>query len=633
MPFLAPLALLLLAPLGGLIVLLYMLRLKRRDVIVPSVMLWEAILQDTQANAPFQKLKKNLLLFLQLAAILLLVFIVARPFIWSTGMRGRTTAIIVDGSASMRATDVSGGRFAEALRQAEALIKQKGSGDAAAVVLAAEKPVVLCPLTTDREKLLTSLKRAYSTDAPHDMKEAISLAASLVASRAESQVTVVTDGAFGRLDEMALGGPKLGFVLVGTRGENVAITAFDVRDTLGGGTGRQAFVTVQNFSKGERKVPLEVRVNGKLADAHELVLKPGETKSENFDDLRADAGGIVQAHLDVRDDLSADNEAWVTLAPRRAVRILLVTEGNPFLERVLNTDERVELEAVKPTDYKPTDSDKRDMTVFDDAAPPTNLLPGRYLFWGLGSVGASLVPATAATGEANQPQILDWSRTHPLMRFVDLANVKLMRAKNVTAAPWATSLAETDAGPLIVAGERNDSRVVYVGFTLLESDMPLRVAFPIFLTNCIQWLTARPGDSGGVTKPGEVMLLAATPDNGTLTITRPDKGTDTLAVTPSSPPLYDRTTSVGVYKANGKDFEQHFAVSLLSPTESNCAPVSTPSVVVTDTADEKTTKDGKPATPTTERGIVSRQEVWPYIALAALLLLAAEWYVYHKRIG
>jgi hypothetical protein len=440
---------------------------------------------------------------------------------------------------------------------------------------------------------------------------------------------VVSDGAFGRLDEMALGGPALGFVIVGKQGRNLGITAFDVRDMLGGGVGRQAFVTVQNFSKQKQTLPLSISVNGKLTSAKELTLQPGETKSETFDTIRADTGGIVEARLDIADDLSADNVAFVTLAPRRAVKILLVSEGNPFLEKVLNTDARVTLEVVRPADYQIADSGSRDMTVFDNTAPPKDLPVGRYLFWGMEALGSDLVPASATiTPDSEQPVILDWNRSHPLMRFVDLANVNLLRAKAIAPAPWATTLAESEAGPLIVAGEKTDTRVVYVGFTLMESDMPLRIAFPIFLTNAIQWLTARPGDSGGSTRPGEVMPLSAPPTAGNLTVARPDQETDSVTNTPGSPVLYDHTNVVGVYQAKGNNFEQYFAVSLLSSVESNTAPVEKPSVVVTDVVVEGKTVEGAQMAETR-----SRRELWSWLAGIALIVLSLEWFVYHRRVG
>ncbi|HVK03400.1 MAG TPA: VWA domain-containing protein, partial [Armatimonadaceae bacterium] len=540
MNLIAPLSLLFLPLAGGAIVLLYLLRLKRRDRVVSSVMLWQAALQDTQANAPFQKLKRNLLLLLQLLACLFLAFALARPFLWASGLGGKTTALVLDASASMNATDERPTRFDAAVREAETLIRRKEARDAVALVLAADKPVLLAPLTSETDKLLSALARARATDTSGDMREAITFAASQVASRAGAQVTVLSDGAYGRLEEMSLGGAAVGQITFGKRGENVGITAFDVRDALSTGEGREAFVTLQNFGRTRRAIPLEIRLGDDLVAAHEVVLAPGENKSEVFERLRLPEGGVVTARADVKDDLKADDAAQIVLAPRRKIKALLVSEGNAFLERALSLEEYVTVDRVAPSSYKTTDSADHEVTVFDDAAPPADLPPGRYLFWG-GKPASKESPVTPAGQEAAGPTILDWSRSHPLMRFVDLANVRLQRAQGVAPTAWGQTLAETDAGPLIVAGERGGTRAVYVAFTTYESDMALRPAFPIFLTNSLLWLTARPGDAGGVTRPGEVVTLAATAGAaGALTVTRPDGGRDTLpAPTPGTAALYD----------------------------------------------------------------------------------------------
>ena len=65
MSFLTP-TFLALAALAVPIILLYMLRLRRREVPVSSTMLWQRLMQDREANAPWQRLRRNLLLLLQL---------------------------------------------------------------------------------------------------------------------------------------------------------------------------------------------------------------------------------------------------------------------------------------------------------------------------------------------------------------------------------------------------------------------------------------------------------------------------------------------------------------------------------------------------------------------------------------
>ena len=104
MSFLTPLALI-----GGLlaipIILLYMLRLRRREVTVSSTFLWQQLLQDQEANTPWQRLRRNLLLLLQLIILALLVFALARPFITVPAVSTGQIAVLLDASASMNATD------------------------------------------------------------------------------------------------------------------------------------------------------------------------------------------------------------------------------------------------------------------------------------------------------------------------------------------------------------------------------------------------------------------------------------------------------------------------------------------------------------------------------------------------
>src|SRR5258708_37011870 len=105
MSFLAPTALVL-GALAVPIILLYMLRLRRRDVQVSSTMLLQQLLRDREANAPWQRLRRNLLLLLQLLILAALVFPLARPFITVLTITTRRTALLIDATAGMNGTQV-----------------------------------------------------------------------------------------------------------------------------------------------------------------------------------------------------------------------------------------------------------------------------------------------------------------------------------------------------------------------------------------------------------------------------------------------------------------------------------------------------------------------------------------------
>src|SRR5712692_3668382 len=348
MNFINPLALLWLLLLAPIIIFFYLLKLKRREVLVSSVSLWAHLLKDVQANSPFQKLKRNLLLFLQLLAVLLLVLGLSRPLLRVSALGGRNTVLILDGSASMKSTDVGHSRFDEARGQALRFVEGMGGGDGAMVILAAARTRVLAPFTSNRNELRRALRNAEPTDTTTELKDALALANSEAAvlyraghGRGQTpRIVLLSDGAFDELPDVNLSAGELQLQQVGRRANNVGIVALDVRKSFSNDYDYQCFVAVRNFSGERKQCNLELYRDDNLIDVRELDLPAGSEKAELFQRF-AGRPGLLRAHLDLNDDLAADNEAYTQLAPQRAVNLLLVSTGNLFLEKALNLDPRV----------------------------------------------------------------------------------------------------------------------------------------------------------------------------------------------------------------------------------------------------------------------------------------------------
>src|SRR5256714_6988469 len=204
MHFFNPINLIYLAPMAGLIVLMYILKLRRRDVVVSSTFLWRQVMRDVQANAPFQKLRKNLLLFLQLLTIALIILAMSRPFWQGKGIGGRSVVIVVDTSASMMATDVGRSRLDEAKAEANKIVSDMKPEDEMMVLSAAAKPEAATGFTADRSEL----GRAIGGLRPHEtitnMRDAVNLAAALVSARPASEVDIISDGGFPPLTSVNL---------------------------------------------------------------------------------------------------------------------------------------------------------------------------------------------------------------------------------------------------------------------------------------------------------------------------------------------------------------------------------------------------------------------------------------------
>ncbi len=613
MSLLSPWSLLLILPLGGIIVLLYLLKLKRKEQVVSSVMLWQDAVADIQANAPFQKLKKSLLLLLQLLALLSVVGAVARPYMRTQGGQGNRIVVILDSSASMQATDVKPSRFDDAKSKALGIVGRMGGGDTMLVMTAGSKARVVASFTSDKKSLTEAINKLKPVDTPCNMRQAMVLALSLVAgkSRVPPRIVVLSDGGFDPLTDLSAQNARLDFMRIGRECDNVAITGMSSRKTLSGE--QQVFIGFRNYSKRPQTFNLEVYLNDQLLDVREESLKPGESRQELLKDI-GDLDGRVTAKLDAKDDLAVDNTGSVYLTKPRKISVLMMSKGNIFLQNALNLDPRTTVTKADalPANFKDS---KYDLVVFDGVTPPANLPQGGYLL-----INTSCAQGPGRMGDALQrPSIVDYARNHPVSRYVDFTNVQVAEAKRLSPANWATPLVESGGGVLAVAGSRSGRNFVQLSFSLLDSDFPLRVGFPIFITNCLDWLVpAQTLSAGESIRTGQPMYIDVPTNASRIEVSDPQGHKHTVKVT-QTPVIYDNTEYAGIYHVTGKGIKREFACNLTSVQESSTAPKEAFSV-----GGRKFASTGKP--------VQTNREFYAPLVLLALGILAFEWYAYHRRI-
>ena len=616
---LSPLSLLFLLAIP-VVVVLYLLRLRRKELVVSSTMLWPDMTQDIQANAPFQKLRKNILLFLQIAILALMAFALARPFLRLHARTSDNTVLILDASASMLSTDERGGRIEAAKRTAAKMIDDMSRNDRMMVIAAGPKPKVLSAFTTDRRALKAATASLKPSHGRADVRSAVVLGVSLMEAEQrggraakEGDIFILSDGAFDPLDDLPIGPARLHFLKFGSRVDNVGITALDARQTYGAAAKEQIFVSVTNFAKSAKKVDVEMYHWDSLQRVIEMTIPPGETRSYPWKDFQFDTG-VVRAKLDVKDDLAVDNEAYAYLAPRRHLSVLLVTEANPFLEKMLNVKDVIELATVRPRAF--ASAEGYDIVVFDSFTPE-QLIPGAYL---LVNAGAAEAPVTTQ-GRVRNPVVVDL-HPHPVTKYVNFAGTIITEAKLARAKPWGKVLVEAGSTPLVVVGERAGIKCVYVGFplNLPKTNFVLRVGFPIFISNIIEWLGRdATGRENIQARAGGVVQLQA-PERGTeLMVEKPSgEKVRVVAAEGESSVAFDDTDEVGVYRTVAPEDGQVFVVNLLSRTESNTAPVENISF-------------GRKTLAAANAAATANREIWRVLALVGLLVLMVEWYIYHRR--
>jgi Ca-activated chloride channel family protein len=626
----------------GAIVLLYVLRLRRRERVVSSTLWWERSTRDLQANAPWQKLRSSPLLWIQLALLALAVVALARPSATSLARGGQTLAIVLDASASMGASDVAPSRFEAARAEARRLLSGLGGEDKGALILAGARTIVLSPLTADRAALARALAKARPQDGASNVREATLLAASLLRGQKPASVVVLSDGVGSEAaaSTASLGNVNVQWVRAGreegsAESDNVAVTAMDVARPYGAGGRPQVFVSLANFSARQRQVELELKRNGDLIAVRPVSIPPAKTEkgrvapgtaAEIFDNLSF-SDGLFEASFDVSDWLASDNRAFASLEAPRLRQVLLLSRGNDFLERALTLDPNVRLTRGSAGDFARAPAARFDAVVCDDVPLPAGLRGANALVFR--SLGEGLPVRGEGASEVARPSVVNWSRRHPVTRGASWADLQIAQSREATALPWGEAIVEGEKAPLIVAGTQRvakgdrQRRVVWCGFDLRNTDLPLRVAFPIFIVNAVRWLgdansspSTSSGARSGAPRAGTPVALPVPDGVSSLDIALPDGRTERVRVD-RRPFLWSGALQAGQYEARAGEWRYAFGASVLDPGESDLRPR------------EKLFPTGEAGPGASSRARANR-ELWGFLALAVLALLALEWWVFHR---
>ncbi len=609
MSFLSPLAFAIFG-LSLPLVLLYFLKVRRRERRVSSLMLWEAILRDREASTFFQRLQRDPLLILQVLALLALALALARPAVTVMGEGARKVVIVLDVSASMKARDVSPSRFDVARAEAAGLVRRLGEAAEVMVVEAGVQPTVTAALSRDHDRALGAIRAAYARDLPNRLVEAVRTARALVGADSGAEIHVFTDGAYSLAASPETSDPRVRWVGVGRRSNNVGITNLSVRKSYAGSFDYQAFVSLVNYTSEAQTFEFSLEVDGRSLAEKSVTLEPSVRRSVVLP-FTHNGGGAVAARLHINDDLAADNVAWAVLPPPRKIAVTLVSPGNLFLEKVLKTDPQVALDVKTPDQYQGGMGDA-DVVVVDSSTPP-RVGAGRFVF-------VNTVPPDVpieVLGRIEQPTIMDWDRAHPVMRHVEFAKVAIEDAMRLRPLAAGRPLVEAVGGPLIYALEEPDRKAIIVGFDLFKTDFPLRVAFPLILSNTLRWLHPAALDQSSLqVAAGQPILLPVAHGVTSGTVTTPSGRTVKAPITRGAI-SFTETDEVGLYTLSTARGDLRVAVNLMDADESNLAPRPLPTPTGVGPA-------GGTAQPV-------QRELWAFFVGLAIALLLLEGILYWRR--
>lgn len=628
------------------LLVLYMLKLRRKRLRVSSTMLWEQAAEDLHANEPFRRLRTPLLFFVQLLAIASLSLALGRPAVPGVGASSERVLLLIDASASMRAADGEAGatRFGEAVARARTILDGLPGSAAVQVGVFAADAETLTTMSTDHRRARRALAAIEPTDQPGRLLPAIELASALLGSKAEDEdrsaaatVILVSDGGFDDVPEPLEGGTlRLERVgpEAGTLADNAGIVAFSVRRDANDPAAVQAFLRIQNAAGSSRSVPLATLLDGTTVDRRAVTLPaaddtgPGSATETIL--LTPGDASLLEFRLETEDALASDDSARVILEREPPGEVLLVSPDGEdpvgwivgdILEAIAGERLRRIGPAMLAQRLAESDGLRGVEAVVLDRVAPGAAVPRPTLSFGV-PIGELPVVASRNGQTVDRDEIVNWSRSDPVTRglALDAVRVAVPAWFDDAATPDARTLARGRLGPVIVHIQDGRHPRIGLAFEPAQSTWALRPSFPLFVAQAFEVLTGSRGASAGRSGTTASTIELELPGTSPMELRGPveisgralGEPVDGMVDVVFAPP-----ERVGVYAAPAG--QPRVAVNLLNGAESSLR------------VRERVSVGSVPVLAGSGGG--SWREVWAWFVLAAGLLMVLEWLLYASKLG
>lgn len=659
-----------LTPLTGLLlaaavipplILLYFLKLRRRTQPIACTILWKKSVEDLQANAPFQKLRRNILLLLQLLALILLILSVMQPQVQAGEQSGGKTVIIIDNSASMSAADGPGGMTR--LDHAKQLAKQRveamyggglfaGSPGETMVIAFSDRAEIYSRFSGVRQQLLAAIDRIEITHGETRIAEALQLSRAYTTNVVDimgearptgepAHIELFSDGNIADLSDQVLRpGESLTFHAIGTTDpDNVAISSISVERPFDRPTSVEVFAALLNFNQSEVLCDVQLSVNGTALGIREIPVQaakidpvsgnliPGRNNVV-FAPFEQPRGAVIEVANLRPDTMMADNVAQLVVPPPKQLSVAVVTANQRFMRMAIDPEgmRLQRLEFLAPSQFAELAQsgmlEQFDVIVLDNHAPES-LPAGRYLTFGV----TPPVEGLNEYGEGEIQLILASRHEHPVLRYVPLDDMRISKMKLLQPRNDVEVLVEATGGPAVVAVSRGSLHLIHVTFDPLDSTWPFHRSFINFLYNALEHLGnigeavttqgLRPGEALTTRLPsGAQNIELRTPDNLVHRLTPADATQLSWGPIRLAGPHLLSWTEPGVTGSNVE--RRAFAVNLLSETEGNLA-VADQIEIGMDSIEGRRAQQA------------ANTPLWPWAIGLCLALLMVEWWVYHRK--
>ncbi|MBQ7766267.1 MAG: BatA and WFA domain-containing protein [Lachnospiraceae bacterium] len=598
--YLWPFFLLLLIP---VIIIMYLLKQKAVDMPIASLFLWKEMYRNVEANTPWEKLKKNWLFILQIITVIVLIIALASPYIMSGSAGADHAIIVIDNSASMNAVyEGEHTRLEQAINEAEDYVRSLKTGTGISIITSNAKATLVLSNSDDKTQAINELKSIEPGYVAGDCAAGIEMVKSMQTQWDSVETVCFTDTAVSM--EQVEGYIVDLYIPV----NNTSV------DYVGHGMNNGKLVVLAKVSNyGAEPVTTDATLYGddELLQIKTVTIQAGEAEVVYFDDVIFE-GSALSVELSGQDAIKEDNICYDVLEENKVTKVLLMTESNLYLEKALLLVDGIEI--TKSNDissFSDFMTQEYDLYIFDGMAPEVLPAEGNMIFMNVRC--EELYETVSPMGG-----VMVSVENHSLTEYLDELSFGVSSVYALDKPEWAETFLSVGDTCVGFIGKKDVQTVCVMGFDFHNSDLPLKMEFPILIYNIVNECTASGLIGETVVSAGDTVTINGKLNVKLPVVTRPDGSEQELSDYRMN---YTNTEDLGVYVVEQHQgtarVERAFAVNFPA---SESTITNAPSAMITEVNED--------AVKTTVGGMLNLRNL---IILIALGLLGIEWIAYIRR--
>ena len=577
-----------------LLVLLYILKRKYKEEVISSTLLWNEVYKNTRANTPWEKLRKNIMLLLQIIVLLLLIFSLMRPFLNFGGKTYKNIILVIDNTASMSALYGDGSRLDEAKRFAKEVLSSTKDDTNTYIISFDGNNNLLQNGDFNKEvsnEIISSISQSYNTGEISDILSFVKAIGEGIEE--EYEVIVITDKDF------SLGDVNGKVVSLANSGVNASIDNIAhkfLEDKV------RVIATITNRGSGEYSGDFSLYDGEELISVESLQLNEGENKTLTFDLVKVKSE-TLRGELSRKDMILEDNTYNHIIGKKKVNKVLIVTEQNLFLEKAFSSIQNTEVYKTNSASNL-TSADSYDLYVFDSVTPDIMPSKGSILFINPSSNEFFNVISGGEGGEAK-------AVIGEVSKYLEETTFTAAKYHSIEIPYYGRGFLNIDEDFIGFKGEVDGRKIAALSFDLHNSDFPLKKEFPILMYELGENLISTGMVYKNNFKAGERIIAKGISLDSSITLTYPNG--DTLEL--SSGDEIKEDNVLGIYKLEAQEEKELFSVNFPSEKEGNTSVnnISESENIASVKSDLK-------------RGL----NISPLLIILAMAVVAFEWIMYKR---